>query len=96
MADTLLNKFLRPELEKVGERYVRNLRKRLSKEGKGIDTFENLSKSIKYSVVIKSNNEFEIRLSWKAYGDALNEGSNDVNYLPREGTSRLSRWLEKK
>ena len=93
MAETNLNKYLRPLLLKVAERYVRNLRASLYR--REINDLEKLSKSITADVVIKSSADFEIRISWLEYGDSLNFGA-DVGFLDEAGKRRLEAWVVRK
>lgn len=92
MSATLLNKFLREELTKVGERVKKNLQNSIINRNLIGSPSANLLKSIDYQVLIKSSSDFEIRLFWKDYGDSLNFGA-DVGWLSRAGQSRLERWV---
>ena len=93
MAETLLSKFLRPELEKVAKRMVSNLQNSLKK--RGLINKENLFHSIKYKVTVRSASDFNISFSWLSYGDALNFGA-DVGYLSQAGQKRLEDWVMRK
>ncbi len=93
MAETNLNKYLRPPLEKVAARYVRNLQRSLDR--RGINDTEKLSKSITAKVIIRSSADFEIQISWAKYGDSLNFGA-DVGFLNGPGRKRLEDWVVRK
>lgn len=94
MAKTILQTLLRKELNKVGERYVRNLKKSL--ERRGINNTGVLRDSIKFDTIIKSAADFEIRLTWKNYGDTLNQGAVDMGRISDAGFARVQRWVENK
>jgi hypothetical protein len=94
VAETNLNKYLRPQLEKVAIRYVRNLQASLDRgraNGRITDTGK-LSKSIRSKVIIRSSADFEIQLSWEDYGDSLNFGA-DLGFLSKAGSKRLEEWV---
>jgi hypothetical protein len=92
MAETLLNKYLRAELDKVGKRVRTNLQNSIKSRNLIGSSEKKLLESINYTVIVKSSSDFEIRLFWKDYGDALNFGA-DVGWLSRAGQSRLERWV---
>lgn len=102
MAETNLNKYLRPELERLGERTVRDLKRSLIALDH-VDT-ETLLRSIRHKVVIRSNSDFEIQLFWNTnsnsprgvnYGDLLNKG-NQNGWLSKAGQKRLIAWVKRK
>jgi len=102
VAETNLNKYLRPELNKVGDAAVKKLKASLVRLGH-VNT-EKLLESIRYQVVIKSNTDFEIRLFWTTrgnaprgivYGDFLNTG-NQNTWLSEEGRKRLVAWVRRR
>ena len=93
MAETLLNQFLRPELKKVADRVVINLKNSL--RSRNLIDKERLINSVRAEVVIKSTSDFEIRLFWRDYGNSLNFGA-DVGYLSKAGQTRLERWVVEK
>jgi len=99
VAKTNLEIYLRPKLEAIGERKVRQLKASLDRQGH-VDSGK-LRESIKYKVIIRSSADFTIEFFWLSnnfrhnYGDALNFGA-DVGYLDEAGQARLQQWVGKK
>ena len=94
MAKTLLNTLLRKELNKVGNRYVKNLKASLLR--RNINYENKLSNSVDYKVIIRSAADFQINIFWRSYGDVLNQGADDMGKISDGGFKRVQRWVEKK
>jgi len=99
VAKTNLEIYLRPKLEEIGKRKVRQLKASLDRQGH-VDSTK-LRESIDYKVIIRSSADFTIEFFWLSnnfrhnYGDALNFGA-DVGYLDEAGQARLQQWVGKK